>query len=506
MSNTAMKQFFDSASAQGLMLTYDDVRARTLYSDVTPTDTDIDLSTRISRRVRLKMPIVSSPMDTVTTAEMAIAMAEAGGLGVIHRALLPEVQAKEVGRVKNRLNGRVETPITVRADMTVAAALDMRDGKKFPFHTFPVVDSAGKMLGLLTRNDFEFCVDPSARVTEIMTPLHYLKTGQEGMTAQEAYVLMMQHKKKVLPLIKADGTLAQMYLLSDVNRILSQKFDHNVDRNGQLVAAAAVGAGKDALQRAELLARKKCDIFHIDTAHGDSKNVLETIKLLKAAYSDVDVIAGNVSSGESAKRLAEAGADGIMVGQGPGSICTTRIIAGIGVPQVSAVYECVEAVRGLDVPVCADGGINSSGDMVIALAVGASSVMLGRLLAGAEEAPGETRFHNGMQIKDYRGMGSLGAMRDNASSRERYGQGGATPAKLVPEGIEGIVPYKGSVRSVLDQYVGGIRAGMGYNGARTLSELSERAQLFRITNAGLNESHPHDVVITGESPNYHGRS
>jgi IMP dehydrogenase len=339
-----------------------------------------------------------------------------------------------------------------------------------------------------------------------MTPLDMLIAGLEGMTPQEAYVLMMQHKRKVLPLLRSDGSLAQMYLFSDVKRSLSSTSDHNVDRNGQLVVGAAVGVGQGARERAALLARARCDVFHIDTAHGDSKNVHETVAFLKAEYPGVDVIAGNVSSGEAAKRLLHAGVDGVMVGQGPGSICTTRVIAGIGVPQVSAVYECVLALEGSGVPVCADGGINSSGDMVIGLAVGASSLMLGRLLAGTEEAPGETRSFNGMQVKDYRGMGSLGAMRDNASSRERYGQSKADVAKLVPEGVEGIVPYRGSVRSILDQYIGGIRSGMGYCGARSIEELSEHAELFRMSAAGLNESHPHDIKITGESPNYRGRS
>ncbi len=504
--NRAMKEFFDRMKRRGLMLTYDDVRLRTRYSDVTSADPGIDLSARFSRNIRLKMPIVSSPMDTVTTAKMAIAMAEAGGLGVIHRGLSPEEQAKKVGRVKNWLNGRIETPIVVRDDQTVAMVLKMCKEKKFSFHTFPVIDAGGKVLGLATHNDFDFCTNPLVLVTEIMTPLQSLTTGNEGITATEAYALMMQYKKKVLPLIKPDGTLAQMYLFSDVKRIQSKQYNHNVDKNDHLVVGAAVGVGEDALLRAELLASNHCDVFHIDTAHGDSKNVLETIKRLKRLYPDIDVVAGNVSSGESAKRLVEAGADGVMVGQGPGSICTTRIVAGVGVPQVSAVYECAQALAGSGVPVCADGGINFSGDMLIAFAVGASSVMLGRLLAGTEEAPGETRLFNGTQVKDYRGMGSLGAMRDNASSRERYGQGGAVSAKLVPEGVEGIVPYQGSVRSVLDQHIGGIRSGMAYNGVRTLSELVEVAQIFRMDAAGLSESHPHDIVTTSVAPNYRGRN
>jgi IMP dehydrogenase len=436
---------------------------------------------------------------------MAIAMAEAGGIGVIHRGLSPEVQAKEVGRVKNRLNGRIETPITVRAEMTMEEVLNMREEKKFAFHTFPVINSTGKVVGLLSHNDFDFCSDLSLPVRAVMTPADELASASPKITPHEAYELMCRHKKKVLPLIGEGGALSGMYILSDIKRILSSTYDHNLDANGQLVVAAAVGTGEGALERAELLARKKCDVLHIDTAHGDSLNVIETIQKLKARYPDIDVVAGNISSGESAKRLADAGADGVLVGQGPGSICTTRVIAGVGVPQVSAVYECVKALEGSGMPVCADGGINNSGDMVIALAVGASSVMLGRLLAGTEEAPGETRLINNVQVKDYRGMGSHGAMRDNASSRERYGQNALTISKVVPEGIEGIVPYKGSVQNALEQYVGGIRAGMGYNGAQTISKLTEVAALFRISSAGLSESHPHDVTITAQAPNYFGR-
>ncbi len=503
MTNDALKQFFEKMSEERIMLTYDDVRLRTRYSEILPADAD--LSTKFSRNIALRIPIVSSPMDTVTTAEMAVAMAEAGGIGIIHRGPSPEMQAKEISRVKNRLNGKIEMPIVVQESMTMEDVQKMRDAKKFSFHTFPVVNDAGKMVGLITRNDFDFCSDFGKPVKEVMTAFTDLATAPADMGAKEAFGVMLERKKKVLPLVREDGRVAGMFVFSDLKRILSSKHEHNLDSHGQLIVGAAIGAGEKALVRAELLAERKCDVFHLDTAHGDSKVVIETVKALKKKYSHIDVVAGNVSSGVSAKRLADAGADGVLVGQGPGSICTTRVVAGIGVPQVSALFDCTNALEGSGVPVIADGGINNSGDMVIALAVGASSVMLGRLLAGTEEAPGETKFFQGMQVKDYRGMGSLGAMRENASSRERYGQADAAPVKLVPEGVEGIVPYKGRVRGVLDQYTGGIRSGMGYNGAKTLAELSGNAELFRISPAGLAESHPHDVTITAQAPNYQGR-
>lgn len=486
---------------QGLKVTFDDVRLEPQASDMLPGEADI--RTRISRRVKLNIPIVSSPMDTVTTSDMAIAMATLGGLGVIHRGLSPEVQAKEAGRVKHRLHGRVFTPVTVTADQTVASVLEMCERKKMPFRTFPVLDAEGRMVGLLTGNDFDFCMQTNAPVREIMTPFSALLTAHAGTDHEEAHRLMTRHKKKVLPLLDTDTRLAGLYVYSDLRRILSgEKTLHNLDEEGRLVVGAAVGVGAEAQRRAELLAEKGCDIFHIDTAHGDSAGVHKTLADLKKCYPEIDVIAGNVSSGEAAKRLAEAGADGVLVGQGPGSICTTRIIAGIGVPQVSAVYECATALEGSGVPICADGGISNSGDSVIALSVGASCVMLGRLLAGTDESPGEVEFsRDGKPSKIYRGMGSLSAMRDNASSRERYRQS-TDPGKSVPEGVESSVPYRGAVRVVVEQHVGGIRSGMGYNGARTLLELAQKARLFRMSGAGLAESHPHDLETYVPPPNY----
>lgn len=503
MPNEAMRKFFDTMDAQGLMLTYDDVRLRANYSDVLPHEADT--STFFSRRIRLKIPIVSSPMDTVTTSAMAIAMAEAGGLGVIHRGMSPEDQAKEIARVKNHLNARIESPITVHENDTVAQVLMMRKEKGYSFHSFPVLNSDGRLVGIITRNDFDLCPDKHMLVGQVMTPFDDMAIATGGIYPDKALQEMMKRKKKVLPIITSDRTLVGMYVLSDLLRMLQERPGHALDKNGQLLVAAAVGSGPDALVRAELLAQRKCDVFQIDTAHGDSRNVINTLEKLKKRYPDIDVVAGNVSSGDGAKRLADAGADGVMVGQGPGSICTTRIVAGIGVPQVSAVYECVRALEGTGVPVCADGGINNSGDIAIALAVGASSVMLGRLLAGTDEAPGEVKLFQGERVKEYRGMGSLGAMRENESSRARYGQQMLTIGKLVPEGVEGAVSYRGSVHVALQQYVGGVRANMGYVGARTISDVHANARIFRFTGASLRESHPHDIIMTVQAPNYSGR-
>lgn len=503
MSNAALKDFFAKLDSLGLMVTYDDVRLRTKYSEVLPPNAV--LGTALSKRVRLHIPVVSSAMDTVTESRMAIAMAEAGGIGIIHRGLSPEAQALEVRRVKRWRNARIEDPVVAAPEETVATLLARRDAEGYGWSSFPVVDEAGILLGLMSGKDFELCTDASVAVASAMTTRKDLLTATPDTTPERAYELMRQAKKKVLPLVDTSGKLAGLYIFSDLRRLFATQGTQSLDAHGQLLVGAAVGAGEKALARAELLAKERCDVFHIDTAHGDSKGVLETIAALKEAYPHIDVLAGNVSSGASAKRLADAGADAVLVGQGPGSICTTRVVAGVGVPQVSAIYECATALEGSGVPVIADGGINNSGDMVIALAVGASAVMLGRLFAGTEEAPGDTRYLNGMQVKDYRGMGSQGAMLANSSSRERYGQASVAKDKLVPEGIEGIVPYKGPVSRVLTQYTGGIRAGMGYLGAKTLEELRANAELFRISGSGLAESHPHDITITGDAPNYERR-
>lgn len=501
MPNQQVDGFFEKMEHAGLMLTYDDVRLRTRPSDVDPSTTD--LSSKLTRNVPLRTPIISSPMDTVTTGRMAIAMAAAGGAGTIYRMADVAEQARMVRRAKFWLNALIATPITVRAHDMVDSVRDMRRANGYPFETFPVLNDDGQVVGLVSGSDFDFCSNGAAQVASIMTQFDSLVTLPPGASQREAYATMIRHKKKVVLLLEG-RELRGMYVLSDLRRILGNTGSmYNVDKNGQLIVGAAIGAGMPAIARAEALAEKNCDYFQIDTAHGDSRNVIETILELKKKFPHIDVLAGNVSSAEGAANLARAGADGVLVGQGPGSICTTRVIAGVGVPQVSAVYECAKALRDTGVPVCADGGIGNSGDMVIALAVGASSVMMGRLLAGTEESPGETRLAGGVRVKDYRGMGSLGALRDNVSSRERYRQQGLTISKLVPEGVEGIVPYQGPVADVLAQYTGGIRSGLGYLGAHNLEEMRERAQIFRISNAGLKESHPHDITIVAEAPNYH---
>ena len=504
MQNGNMRRFFDRLDTEGLKVTFDDVRLQTHYSEIKPGETDV--SGQFSRRINLKVPIVSSPMDTVTMSDMAIQMALTGGLGIIHRNLSPEVQAKEVGRVKKRLHGKVFTPITVSGDQTIASVLEMCAHKKYEFRTFPVLDEQGTMLGLLTRTDFDFCEEPDALVRDVMTPFDVLLTAQGETNRRQALARMKKHKKKVLPLIDDKQRLMGLFVFSDLKRILSKNAGQNLDSEGRLVVGAAIGIGDDALRRAELLSREDCDVFHIDTAHGNSKAVVDTIRKLKDAYPSIDVVAGNVSNERGALQLADAGADGILVGQGPGSICTTRIIAGIGAPQVSAVYECAYALsaRGIRVPLCADGGIRNSGDSVIAFAVGASSVMLGRILAGTDEAPGAVETVRGKRVKVYRGMGSLGAMRENASSRERYGQS-SDASKSVPEGVESVVEYRGPVADILSQHLGGIRSGLGYNGTRTLAELAANARIFRMSGAGAAESHPHDVELMVAPPNYNSR-
>ena len=495
------KLVLEKAREEGWALTFDDVRLRTGYTKIMPDD--VCLKSRFSRNVGLKIPIVSAAMDTVTEAKLAIELAKLGGIGVIHKGLSLEDQAFHVARVKFHLNGLIERPICVYEDEQISAVLLRKESKGYGFHSFPVLSREGKLVGLITGNDFKFCEDSSLSVGDLMSTS--LLTAPEGTSIDDAYDLMRRAKKKVLPLVKKDGEISGMYTLTDVKRIKTGSAEtYNVDNRGQLRVAAAVGVGEEALERVAALFSKNVDVIVIDTAHGDSRAVIDTLKRIKKAYS-LDVVVGNVSIGESAKRLADAGADGIKVGQGPGSICTTRIIAGIGRPQVSAVYDCVRAIEGYDIPICADGGIRNSGDIPIAIAAGADSVMMGNMLAGTDEAPGEIVFFDGRQWKKYRGMGSLEAMEKGASARERYLQQQTGKDQLVPEGLEGAVPYKGKLKDVLFQYVGGLRRGMGYVGAASIEELRENTDFDRITPAGVLESHPHDIKITEYPPNYPGR-
>ncbi|MCP6720232.1 MAG: IMP dehydrogenase [Patescibacteria group bacterium] len=493
-------EFFRTMDSIGLALTFGDVLLKPGYSEVLPAD--VDVSTMFSRHVSLKIPIVSAAMDTVTGDLMAIELAKLGGLGVIHRGLSARDQAKTVVRVKMHMNGRINTPICVRMDDTIGNVLTMREERNFEFHTFPVTDNEGKLIGLLTRRRFEMSEDEDTLVSSAMTT--DLVTAPEGTSLAEAYRIMIEQDEKVLPLIDGGDRLAGMCLFSDVKRIMSSDAGtHNVDSNGQLITAAAVGTGDEALERAELLVGKGVDVIVIDTAHGDSKDVFETLKELKSHYGDnVDIVAGNISQGSAAKRLVDAGADGIKVGQGPGSICTTRIVTGVGCPQVKAVYKCVSAIEGLGVPVCADGGIENSGEITIIIGAGAHSVMLGSLLAGTDEAPGTitTDPSSGQRVKYIRGMGSLSAMQESEGSRGRYRQDGTHT--LVPEGIEGYVALRGSLADLVKQLVGGLRAGMGYVGAADIKELREKGEFDLLTQAGVKESHPHGVTGISEAPNY----
>jgi IMP dehydrogenase len=487
--------FFKKIGDQGIALTYDDVRLTTGYSATLPDNVSVE--SKFSRNVALKIPIASAAMDTVTEAEMAIEIAKLGGIGVIHKNFTVQEQASQVAKVKFHLNGLIEKPICFDQDTPIGEILARKNERGYNFHSFPIIDSEQRLVGILTKNDFDFCEDHSLKAKQIMT--RNVITGAPGIGLREAYQIMRESKKKVLPLADKDRKIAGLYTFIDVKRILfgdSKTF--NVDRNGRLRVAAAIGVYDDAFERVEKLLTEKIDLVIIDTAHGDSKGVIETLKQLKKKY-DIDVMAGNISEPESAERLSRAGADGLKIGQGPGSICTTRVIAGIGKPQVSAIYESAKVASKFGVPVCADGGLKYSGDIPIAIGAGAHSVMVGNMLAGTKESPGEFRFHQGMQYKVYRGMGSLGAMEECKGSRERYNQG---KNDLIPEGMEGMVPYKGTVKEVLYQYVGGLRRGMGYVGVSTIEELRAKAQFVRITEAGKSESHPHDIIITREAPNY----
>ncbi len=492
--------FFARVASQGLALAYADVRLRTGYSTVPPSA--VVPASQFSRRVPLKVPIVSAAMDRVTEYKTAIELAKRGGLGVIHFGMSPEKQASMVARVKLYLNAVIEKPICVRETDTIGDILEMREEQGWGFHSFPVVNDTGVLGGVLTRNDFEFCADATLTAAEVMTRSPV--TAPRGTKLKQAFAIMAKHKKKFLPLIGKKGKLAGVYSFADVKRVLfggGESSYYNTDLEGHLRVGAALGVGEGEQQRAELLVAKGVDVLVIETAHGDTPRAIAMLKAIKKQFSAVDVVVGNVSEGESAKRLADAGADGVKVGQGPGSICTTRIVAGIGCPQVTAVHNCEKAVRGYGIPICADGGIRYSGDIPIALGAGAHSVMVGMMFAGTDESPGKKVLVNGVTYKDYRGMGSLGAMQQSRAARERY-RADTGKAAFFPEGVEGLIPYRGGLGAVLDQLVEGLRRGMGYVGAATIEELRFKADFHRLSGAGIEESHAHDVVITEENPNY----
>jgi len=493
-------KFFRKMADNFWGLSYDDVLLKTQHSDVAPAD--VILKSKFSRNVGMNIPVSASPMDTVTDNNMAIRMALEGGIGIIPRSFSPKAQAHEVAKVKYHLTGRlIDKPICVRPTDSVENVLRMIEEKKYSFRSFAVVDEDEKLVGLLTGNDFDFCLDPKIAVSKIMTT--ELITAGENTTVQRAFKIMRKEQKKILPVVSSGGKLQGIYVYTDLKRqITGINEKYNIDADGRLRVGAAVGVLDDAFQRAELLVAKDVDVLVIDTAHGDTKNVIETLKKLKAKYPHLDIVAGNISTGEEALRLARAGADAVKVGQGPGAICTTRVVSGNGRAQLTAVWEIAWTLRGSGVLVIADGGIKYSGCIVKALAAGADSVMVGSMLAGTTEAPGDIIMINGSPHKSYRGMGSLGAMEASQASRERYGQTENAKDKLVPEGVEGAVKYKGDVAKVLYQMLGGVRSGMGYSGATTIIELQKKALFEYITPGVQKESHPHSIVIIKDAPNY----
>jgi IMP dehydrogenase len=483
-----------------LGLTYDDVLLLPGASEVLPNA--VDTSSRISRNVRVNIPLLSAAMDKVTESRMAIAMARQGGVGVLHRNLSIEDQVNQVDLVKRSESGMVTDPITVNPDATLADADALC--AKFRISGVPVTDGGGKLLGIVTNRDMAFESDRSRQVREVMTPMP-LVTGKVGISGLEAMELLRKHKIEKLPLVDEAGLLKGLITVKDF--VKAEKYPRAAkDGEGRLLVGAAVGASPEALERAQALAEAGVDFLVVDTSHGHNSNALSWMSKIKSSVR-VDVIGGNVATRDGAQALIDAGVDGIKVGVGPGSICTTRVVAGIGVPQVTAIYEASLAARPAGIPLIGDGGLQYSGDIGKALAAGADTVMLGSLLAGCEESPGELQFINGKQFKSYRGMGSLGAMQSRGQaksySKDRYFQAEvAADDKLVPEGIEGQVPYRGPLGNVLHQLVGGLRQTMGYVGAATIEEMESKGRFVRITSAGLKESHPHDIQMTVEAPNY----
>ncbi|WP_033323246.1 IMP dehydrogenase [Streptomyces yerevanensis] len=483
-----------------LGLTYDDVLLLPGASEVLPNV--VDTSSRISRNVRVNIPLLSAAMDKVTESRMAIAMARQGGVGVLHRNLSIEDQVNQVDLVKRSESGMVTDPITVNPDATLAAADALC--AKFRISGVPVTDSGGKLLGIVTNRDMAFETDRSRQVREVMTPMP-LVTGKVGISGPDAMQLLRRHKIEKLPLVDDAGVLKGLITVKDF--VKAEQYPNAAkDAEGRLIVGAAVGASPEALERAQALAEAGVDFLVVDTSHGHNSNALSWMSKIKSSVR-VDVIGGNVATRDGAQALIDAGVDGIKVGVGPGSICTTRVVAGIGVPQVTAIYEASLAARPAGVPLIGDGGLQYSGDIGKALAAGADTVMLGSLLAGCEESPGELQFINGKQFKSYRGMGSLGAMQSRGQgrsySKDRYFQAEvASDDKLVPEGIEGQVPYRGPLANVLHQLVGGLRQTMGYVGAASIDEMETKGRFVRITSAGLKESHPHDIQMTVEAPNY----
>ena len=476
-------------------LTFDDVLLLPRYSDFLPSDANID--TRLTRNITLKMPLISAAMDTVTESKMAIALAEAGGIGIIHKNNSIEHQASLVKAVKKYESGIVRDPVTISSSKTIGELKQLT--AELSISGMPVVDN-GELKGIVTGRDFRYADNMESEVSSIMTPFKKLVTVKEGVSQSEVMQLMYKNRIEKVLVLDDQSNLSGLVTMKDIEKS-AQNPNATKDDSGSLKVGAALGTGAETLERAEALINEGVDVFVIDSAHGHSKNVIQMIKSIKKQFKNIDVIGGNIATAEGALELVKAGADAVKVGMGPGSICTTRIIAGIGVPQITAIFDIKNAFKNNDIPIIADGGIRFSGDIAKAIAAGADSVMLGSLFAGTEEAPGKVELFQGRSFKTYRGMGSIGAMTEREDAN-RYMQEDVTVDKLVPEGIEGRVPYKGFVLNVVNQLVGGLRQSMGYIGCKTIPDMHKDSQFVEITNAGMTESHVHDVMITKEAPNY----
>lgn len=477
------------------VLSYDDLLLVPKYSEVLPCD--VCVATKITRNVKLNIPLVSAAMDTVSEWQMAVAMAQEGGIAVIHRNMSVEEQAEQIKKVKRFEAGLIVNPLVISPDASIGEA--KRIMRESNISGLPVVEK-NKLVGIITIRDIRFETNMGKLVSEVMTSNPV--TIRSGDDLSSALAIMQQHRIEKLPVVDEDGKLVGLVTVKDIRK--TQEYPNAVkDSRGRLLVAAAVGVGKDLYDRAQALVDAGADILVIDSAHGFSKNVIDGVKFLKRRYKDVDVIAGNIATCDGAKALIDAGADGIKVGVGPGSICTTRVITGCGISQATAVYECADVAQKYNIPIIADGGIRYSGDITKAIALGAQATMIGNLFAGTEEAPGETILYEGRKYKCYRGMGSIGAMKHGAGARDRYSQESVEElTKLVPEGIEGRVPYRGRVAEIIHQLIGGLKAGMGMVGAQNIDELQQNAEFVKVTWSGLKESHPHSVIITSEAPNY----
>ncbi len=476
-------------------LTFDDVLLLPRYTDFLPAQAQLE--TKVSKNISLKIPLVSAAMDTVTEAAMAIALAENGGIGIIHKNNTIEDQALEIKTVKKYESGVVRDPTTIRSTKTIDELMKLTN--ELSISGMPVVDD-GKLMGIVTRRDFRYAEDLSALVSSIMTPREKLITVKEGFDQEDVKKLMYNNRIEKILVINEEDSLTGLVTMKDIDKSAEHPFATK-DPRGQLQVGAALGTGGDTLERALALSDAGVDLFVIDSAHGHSKNVLETIRNIKNKFPEIDVMGGNVATPEGAEALIDAGVDSVKIGMGPGSICTTRIIAGIGVPQITAILSIKEKLKSNNIPLIADGGIRFSGDIAKAIAAGANAVMLGGIFAGTEEAPGELELFQGRSFKTYRGMGSIGAMSER-NDLNRYSQDGVSTEKMVPEGVEGRVPFKGWVVNVIDQLIGGIRQSMGYVGCKSIEEMHNDTQFVEITNAGITESHVHDVMITKEAPNY----